>query len=113
MKETDIQVFEGDDALVKVRLQERDADGVLQPFDLSTFDSLEFVVKADRNAVAAMFTYTSPTEITITDAAGGRFEIQFDATDLATPGKYRHRVRTVEGTAKNTVMFGDLIVENV
>lgn len=111
LEEKELQVFEGDDELKLLRLL-KETNGNLDPYDL-TSATIEFIVKANATDAAALFTYTTAGAITIVDAPGGVFTVQFARTDLASPGNYRYQLRVTQSSKRRTVGWGTLRVENV
>jgi hypothetical protein len=112
---TTIEVYERNDPTVSVTLKRKDAAGVESAYNL-TGATLEFYAKADTSIAdaAAQIRYTNATSaITVTDAAGGKFEIRFSSADLTTPGTYKYHVDTVISGKRETVLVGDLTILNV
>lgn len=122
-RETPIEVFEGDDKLITVRLRRRDPDGTLNPLDLSGNTAITFTVKADPKDTTVLFDYTlADGEIVVTDDGSGAADeyseltIQFLGTDTSGRGgkKLRYALKwTNAGGKGETVAYGPLLVANI
>lgn len=108
-----IEVYENNDTLLTLHLVDEDTE---EPFDLSPFEAVEMVIKADpADADAdALATYSA----SVINATNGDVIVQTVAADLATPGSYRYRVDTLDGADPDPVlrvtrMAGPFVVLNV
>lgn len=122
-REVPLEVFEGDEKLLTVRLRRRGADGVLAPLNLSGNTQIELIVKANPTDAAALFTYTkSAGQIAVVDDGSGagdeysEITIQFAADDTSARGgqRLRYRLRWTNSTAKKeTLAYGSLRIPDV
>lgn len=112
--EKEIKVVENNDPLVTVTVRVKDEDGNRRAYDL-TGATIQLYVKSAREDTdaAALFTYTSSTEIVVTDATGGVLTIQFAASDIDSAGTYYYHLDAIKNLKRQTVMFGPLKVVNV
>jgi len=68
-------------------------------------------VSTHENSKSKLFSYTSPTNITITDAANGKFDVSVLASNTAAlkAGDYHHQAEVTDaGGNPTTVAFGTI-----
>lgn len=106
------ELVSGNDKTLKFTLTDEDDAAV----DL-TGATIVWAFAKTATAKSPLFEYTSPTNVTITDASGGLFEVEIQSADtlVLKGGEYYHEAR-VESAAGNkiTVAYGVVsLLDNV
>lgn len=106
------EVVSGNDKVINVTVLDEDGNAV----DLSG-STIVWAVAISEKSKSTIFSYTSPTNITITDASAGKFRIDLEDTDTEALSiarikmDYYHEARVVSsGGKKTTVMVGTMTV---
>jgi len=112
-EEVTIPVMVGDDPLLLLRIQKRQA-GTTLPYDLSNVDEIEFIVRAKTGDTTPMATYRlSNGQVSKVDEAKGRIAVQIIGADIDNPPiqHRRYQVRLREVGLWRTVMAGQLALK--
>ena len=83
--------------------------GTETPYDL-TGSTVSFYIKAAPGAADGSPKYTVGSGITVTDAAGGDLDVQFNSSDIATAGSYWYKLVVTKSGLDDAVMYGPLAV---
>lgn len=107
-----LEVIENNDPVVQLALTQAGAALSLTGCVLS----LKVKASAETADASAMFSYSSSgagARIIITDAAAGLAKINFNKTDLVTPGDYWYRIDVTLADARvETVCMGRFTIRN-
>ena len=102
-----VTVYENSDPLLQFTLL---IAGTTTPYDL-TAATVEFYIKdaPTQGDGSPKKKYVG----TVTDASGGIFTVQMDATDLTPAGRYWYKVDVTIGGNKDTVLAGRFLIIDV
>lgn len=105
------EIVSGNDKQLNVTVLDENGSAV----DLSGA-TIVWAVAINEKSKSRIFEYTSPTNITITDATVGKFRIDVQASDTEPLSigrietSYYHEARMLVGGKKTTVMIGTITV---
>ena len=105
-------VYQGNDYPLTVNI--KDINGVTYP--ITGMTNAWCTVKENLNDTSETIlkTYSPVNGITIEDAANGQLKVKFSHSDTnITPGEYWYDVRILIGGEYYTVLFGQMIIEEV
>jgi hypothetical protein len=85
------------------------------PMDLTGATDVEFYIKASRDAADSTATVLKKTtnDITVDSGTGGTGTVTIPSTAIEVPGVQWYRLDVLFATARRTVKFGNLVIEDV
>lgn len=115
-----VTVVEGDSPLLTFQCRQRQSDGSLVPYLLTSVTEIKLIAKVSPNDAdgSAVFTYTmtgGAIVVTLNGTVGAYSEmtVQVLATDMVTPRSLYYRIVVTKGGRKDTVKKGFFRIANV
>jgi hypothetical protein len=115
VKPLTINVTENSSPRIVLALTTEDENGTKAPLDLTPATPIHLYIKADASSPDPAPTYSFPGQgIDILEPrTAGRIAVQFNASDVAVPGRRFYRVDVHIGTSVKPRAYGCLAVGNV